>query len=197
ALRKKLKEGRFDILHVFNNKAASVGVLASIGLPVKIVAYRGIVGNVSFFSPNSWLTYLNPKVKRVICVCEAIRSFFLKMSFCGIKLNSNKYVTIYKGHKLDWYQEPPTDLTQFGVPQGAFVIGLAGRDRPRKGIEVLIEAINQLPADADVHLLLVGKMHRKKLMKKIAESPRKDKIHLAGYRNDAPQIAAACDVFCL
>ena len=34
-------------------------------------------------------------------------------------------------------------------------------------------------------------------MQKIAESPRKESIHLAGYRKDAPQIAAACDIFCL
>lgn len=197
ALRKKLKDGRYDILHAFNNKAVSVAVIASLGLPVKIIAYRGIVGNVSFFSPNSWLTYLNPKVKRVICVCEAIRAFFLKMNFLGLKLDPKKFVTIYKGHRLEWYQAPPTDLTQFGVPEKAFVIGLAGRDRPRKGIEVLIEAINRLPENADVHLLLVGKMHRKKLMQKIAASPKKEKIHLAGYRKDAPQIAAACDIFCL
>jgi len=197
ALRKKLKEGRYDILHAFNNKAVSVGVIASVGLPVRIVAYRGIVGNVSFLSPNSWMTYLNPKVKKVICVCEAIRTFFLKMNFLGHKLDPKKFVTIYKGHKLEWYQAPQTDLTQFGVPGNAFVIGLAGRDRPRKGIEVLIEAINRLPENVDVHLLLVGKMHRKKLMRKIAASPRKNNIHLAGYRKDAPQIAAACNIFCL
>jgi len=197
SLRKELKEGKFDILHVFNNRAASVGFLASIGLPIKIIAYRGIVGNVSFFSPNSWLTYLNPKVRRVVCVAEAIRTHFLQMRFLGLQLNPEKFVTIHKGHELSWYQKQATDLNQFGIPQGAFVVGFAGRDRPRKGIEVLIEAVNLLPRNVDVHLLLVGKMYRKKLMEKIAKSPRKDNIHLAGYRHDAPQIAAACSIFAL
>lgn len=197
SLRRELIEHQSDILHVFNNRAASVAVLASIGLPVKIIAYRGIVGNVSFFSPNSWLTYLNPKVKRVICVAEAIRQFFLDMRFCGQRLNPEKFVTIHKGHSLAWYQQPPCDLTQFGIPENAFVIIFTGRDRARKGIEVLIDAIDHLPKDMDVHLLLVGKMHRKELMAKISQSPCKSSIHLAGFRNDAPQIAAAGDVFVL
>ena len=196
-LRRELIEGKFDILHAFTNRTVSVGFFASIGLPVKIVAYRGTIGHVSFLSPNSWLTYLNPKVRRVVCVSEAVRNFFLQMRFLELQLNPEKFVTIHKGHELSWYQEPPTDLSQFGIPKGAFVVGFAGRDRPHKGIEVLIEALNLLPSDANVHLLLVGNMQRKTLMNKIADSPCKDNIHLAGYRHDAPQIAAACNAFAL
>ncbi|PLX99365.1 MAG: glycosyltransferase family 1 protein [Desulfuromonas sp.] len=197
ALRRILKKEKYDILHVWNNRAASVGVLASIGLPVKIIDYRGIVGNVSFFSPNSWITYFNPKVKKVVCVADAIRRYFVQMNFLGFKLNPEKFKTIYKGHDQSWYTKDPVDLKQFGIPQGSFVVGFAGRDRPRKGIENLVEAVNLLPEDVDIHLLLVGKIHRRSLLKLIESSPRRDSIHLAGYRNDAPEIAAACSTFAL
>ena len=112
-------------------------------------------------------------------------------------MDPKKFITIHKGHELSWYQDPQTDLSQFGIPSKAFVVGFTGRDRPHKGIEVLVEAINLLPTDIDVHLLLIGKMERKVLMNKIADSPKKNNIHLAGYRHDAPQIAASCSVFAL
>ncbi|MGD8324413.1 MAG: glycosyltransferase, partial [Gammaproteobacteria bacterium] len=48
----------YDILHLFSNKALQNGLIAAKGSRVRIVAYRGIVGNVSFFSPVSWLRFL-------------------------------------------------------------------------------------------------------------------------------------------
>lgn len=195
-IRKHLKAEKFDILHTYDNRALQNSVLASIGIPVKIIAYRGIVGNVSFLDPASWLTYLNPKVKRISCVANAIRDYFLQMRFLGLKMSSKKVLTIYKGHKLEWYQDQPADLSEFGIPEDAFVVGFAGRDRPRKGVKYLIDSAKWLPADAPVHYLLVGRMgDNPNLAKQIAESPLRENIHLVGFRTDAPALAAACDVF--
>jgi hypothetical protein len=47
---------------IVGNKALQNGLAASRGLSVKVVAYRGIVGNVSFFSHVSWLSFLNPRI---------------------------------------------------------------------------------------------------------------------------------------
>lgn len=193
-IRERLKNGPFDILHLFNNKAASNGIFASYGLPVKIVCYRGIVGNVSFFDPASWMTYLHPKVDRIICVAEAIRRFFLDMSLLGMHLPSRRFVTIHKGHDLSWYQEPPVDLTSVGIPGDAFVVGCIANIRPRKGIGVLIDAARHLPEGTPIHFLLVGNMNSETLQRQIAQSPWRDKIHQTGFRRDAPALMAACDV---
>jgi glycosyltransferase involved in cell wall biosynthesis len=195
AIRRKLQQGRFDILHLFCNKTASNGVTAAYGLPVKIVCYRGIVANVSFLDPVSWATYLNPRVSRIICVADAIRDYFLQMRLLWMRVSPDKVVTIHKGHSLDWYQDAPVDLAEFGIPTGAFVVGFAGRDRPRKGIEVLVESARHLPPDAAIHFLLVGRLQRRSLMELIAASPYRDRIHLTGYRTDAPSLAAACSAF--
>ncbi|HEX7236303.1 MAG TPA: glycosyltransferase, partial [Gammaproteobacteria bacterium] len=61
-IRDELKKRRYDVIHLFNNKAVLHGLMASRGLPVKVVVYRGIVGNVSVLSPFSWLRYLNRRV---------------------------------------------------------------------------------------------------------------------------------------
>lgn len=192
-VRERLKKNGYDILHLFNNKAASNGIFASYGLPVKIVCYRGIVGNVSFFDPASWMTYLHPKVDRVVCVCEAIRRHFLEMSLLGMHLPEKKFVTIYKGHDLSWYRQPAADLSDFGVPDNAFVVGCVANDRPRKGLHVLIDAARYLPEDAPVHFLLVGNMNSETLRDQIEQSPWRERFHRTGFRTDAPSLMAACD----
>lgn len=196
-IRSIIRKDRSEILHLFNNKAVSNGILASTNLPVKIIAYRGIVANVSFFNPMSWMTYLNPKVDRIVCVAEAVRQYLLEMRLLWYRMPRGKPVTIYKGHHLDWYRDHPAELSEFGIPQNAFVVGCTANIRPRKGIHVLIDATHYLPADLPIHVLLIGHMDSPKLRKQIQKSPYRDRIHLAGFRNDAPAVQAACNAVVL
>jgi glycosyltransferase involved in cell wall biosynthesis len=196
-LREELVRGRHHIMHTFNSRALSNGLRACKGLPVKVVAYRGIVGNLSFLDPMSWMRYLNPRIDRIICVCDAIRHWFLRMKPAILRMPPERPVTIYKGHKLEWYADEPVDLAQFGIPDGAFVIGCTAAYRPRKGIEYLIDALGMLPDDISAHLLLIGRMDAEELTRKIQSSPAADRIHRSGHRTDAPAVTAACDVFAL
>jgi len=191
-IRRKLKQGKFDILHMFNNRTTSNALIASLGLPVKAVCYRGIVGNVSYLDPASWTTYLHPKVDRIICVAEAIRESLLKVGLGPLRLSQEKVITIHKGHELAWYDAAPVDLSQFGIPSDAFVVGCTANDRPRKGLDVLIEAARSLPRDGSVHLLLIGSMNSSKLLPLIADNPNANNIHLTGFRKNAPALIAAC-----
>ena len=197
ALRAELVRGRYDIMHTFNNKAVSNGLRACKGLPVKVVCYRGIVGAVGFLDPMSWMRYLNPRIDRIVCVAEAIRRYFLEMQPAFLRMPAERPVTIHKGHLLEWYTDEPVDLGQFGVPDDAFVIGCTANYRPRKGIDYLIDAVEALPPDVPAHLLLVGRMDADKLTQRIKRSPIRERIHRIGFRNDAPAVSAACDVFCM
>ncbi len=195
ALREELVRGKYHIMHTYNNKAVSNGLRACKGLPVKVVCYRGIVGAVGFLDPMSWMRYLNPRIDRIICVADAIRRHFLQMQPAFLRMPAERPVTIHKGHKLEWYTAVPADLTELGIPEGAFVVGCTANYRPRKGIEYLVEAMGALPND--VHLLLVGHMDAPKLTKCIDASPARDRIHRTGYVTNAPEISAACDAFCM
>jgi glycosyltransferase involved in cell wall biosynthesis len=195
-LRAELTQGHYGILHLFSNKALQNGLVASRGLPVKIVAYRGIVGNVSFLSPVSWLRFLNPRIDRIVCVADAVRDFFLQMRPKFLRVPRERLVTIYKGHSLEWYRAEPADLAALGVPSDAFAIACVANYRPRKGIEVLVDAFGKLAPAA--HLLLIGGgMNAPALTRRIAASSAADRIHVLGYRADAPALTAACDVFVL
>jgi len=196
ALRDEIVRGHYDLLHLFSNKAVQSGLAASRGLNVKIVAYRGIVGNVSFFSPVSWMRFLNPRIDRIVCVANAVREHFLSMRPAFLRIPAERLVTIYKGHSLDWYRASPADLGDLGLPDDAFVVGCVANYRPRKGIELLVDAFGELPENA--HLLIVGHgMDAPSLARRVAASPARDRIHVLGYRSDAPSLTAACDVFVL
>ncbi len=197
ALRAELERGGYHIVHTFNSRALTNSLTAAKGLPVKVIAYRGIVGNLSFLDPMSWKRYLNPRIDRIVCVCDAIRRWFLEMKPAFLRMPESRPVTIHKGHKLDWYTDTPADLSEIGVPEDAFTIACTAAYRPRKGIEFLIEAVEKLPADIPAHIVLIGDMDSPKLAARLANSPVKDRVHLAGFRKNAPAWTAACDVFCL
>jgi glycosyltransferase involved in cell wall biosynthesis len=195
ALRAELLRGRYDVLHMFHNRAISNGLIASRGVrELKIVVYRGIVGNTSYLDPTAWLRHLHPRVDRVVCVAEAVRESLLDVGFLGLKLPPHKLVTIHKGHDLSWYSAQPVDLAQFGIPRDAFVIGCIANWRPRKGLEILLDAFAALPERLPVFLLLAGRMESPGLIRAVERNPRRDRIRYLGFRNDAPSLIAACQV---
>jgi glycosyltransferase involved in cell wall biosynthesis len=186
-IRDRLRDGGHDILHLFNNKAITNGLLAARGLPVKVITYRGQTGNMHRYDPTCWLTHLNPRIDRIICVANAVRDDLRRQV-----LHPDRVVTVYKGHDTDWYRDPPADLGQFGIPNGAFVVTAVANYRPRKGLEILVDATRHLPAGAPIHLLLVGDgMDNRQLARRIRKSPYRNRIHVAGFRRDACSIVAA------
>lgn len=196
-IRDHLKRNSYDIVHAYGNRQLSNSIIAARGVPLKLVTYRGNPGNLSFLDPISWLRYLNPRIDRIVCVADAVRDSFLSMRPAFLRMPAERPVTIYKGHDLSWYQEAPADLSQFGIPPDAFVVGCVANARPRKGLDVLIDAAQWLAQEQSIHLLLVGQMNSRKLQQQIAASPARDRIHLTGFREDAPSLMAACDLFIL
>jgi glycosyltransferase involved in cell wall biosynthesis len=188
-IRRVLREGRHDIVHLFNNKAIVNGIFASIGLPVKVVTYRGQTGNISRWDPVCYLTHLSPKVDRITCVAEAVRESLLNVVY-----DPRKLVTIYKGHELKWYDDTQlADLTGLGVPPGAFTLCCVANNRPRKGADVLIAAAGLLPPDLPVHILFIGAgMDQEPMRSLSAASPLSKNLHLFGHRENILGIVAAC-----
>ncbi len=194
-LQEELRTGDYDIVHLLHNRAVSNGLRALKHFPKpKVIVYRGIVGNVSRLNPKSWQRYLHPRIDRIICVADAVRRYLVQRGLFGSLVPPERAVTIYKGHDVAWYGEPPADLTRFDVPAGAFVVGCVANMRPRKGIEVLVEAFGRLPSDEPLYLLLVGNMAGERLERAIAASRNAARIRKIGFQGNAPAIIGACDV---
>jgi glycosyltransferase involved in cell wall biosynthesis len=187
-IRRVLREGRHDVIHLFNNKAIVAGVQAAYGLPVRVVTYRGQTGNISRFDPVAYLTHLSPRVDRIVCVAEAVRQ-----SLLAEVRDPRRLVTIYKGHDLAWYADVvPADLAALGIPHEAFVVTCVANNRPRKGVPVLIDAAGRLPPDSPVHVLLVGSgMDSPEIRRLVDASPQPARLHACGHRDDVLALVAA------
>lgn len=187
-----------DIVHTYTKTALSNTIRAIRDLPPKLVAYRGIVGNLHWLNPSARNSFLHPRVDRIICVCEAIRQDLLHNRFLGWRIPPEKIVTVHKGHETSWWprENVPDDFTEFGIPADATVIGCVAQMRKRKGVPVLIEALGRLE-NRDVHLVLIGKVTDKAIARQVARSPAAGRIHFLGWRADAASLTGALDIFVL
>jgi glycosyltransferase involved in cell wall biosynthesis len=191
-LRRVLKEWRPEVAHAFTSRALSVLTIAAIGLRLPTIGYRGTAGNLSWLNPADWLTYLNPKLSRIMCVSDAVRNSLLQMG-----LPDTRLVTIYKGHDTAWYGETAerSTLTELGIPEHSLVIGCNANMRPVKGVDVLLKAAEQLPLDGSVHYLLVGEVRDPLIQTLAAKPPLNGLVHLTGFRPDGSRLMRACDIF--
>lgn len=190
-IRQVIKQQSIDIVYATNSKSIPNTAFACIGLPVKLVAYRGTASGLYWHDPGSYLGILHPRVDGIICVSKYVKDYVSSKRV----LRNKSIVAIYKGHDLSWYNKKPADLSEFGISKDDFTAICVTNARPHKGIDIAIKATSQL-ADIDkFHLLLVGKGHDKEPYKSLIENSKmKSRIHHAGYRNDAPELIAASNV---
>ncbi len=190
AIRAALAEHPSPVIHSFNKNALSNALLATKGMSIRHTTYRGIVGNLSPWNPETRMLFFNHRVAHIVCVCEAVRQ-----SLLDIGISPNKAVRIYKGHKPDWYQPAERSaLTALGAPPDATILGTAARWRPRKGLPVLLKALCKI-ARNDIHLVIAGKIAARD-KQHISQHPLLQKtIHLTGDTPQAPALMGACDIF--
>lgn len=199
-VRKIVRAWQPDIIHSFTARALSVALLGSWGLAGSHITYRGTCGHVSRYDPSSWLTYLNRRITRIVCVSNAVRQSLAQAGVTPAKL-----VTISKGHRLEWYQgqgRAQSRSEAFGIADGgltdreATVIGCLANARPVKGVDVLVEAFVRLSQHhPKLHLVLIGELRDQKILQLIASAKARDRIHSLGYRTDAAELLKYLDIF--
>ena len=91
---------------------------------------------------------------------------------------------------------PPADLER---AVGRPLVGFVGRLAPQKGVRYLLQAAGLArAAGAEFHLLLVGEGDEEPALRAlIGRLGLNDRVTLAGYRPDVPQVLAALDLFVL
>ncbi len=189
-LRRRIRQGGFDLIHCLTNRALSNVLLASAGMGIKRVAYRGTVGHLSRLDPFSWLAYLNPGVHKIICVSKAVSDYL------NAFVPASRLITIYKGHDVSWYSpESGQKLSDFGIPDGAFTVTCVANMRPVKGVPCLIEAIRRIPAAENVHLLLIGRVEDSHVSRLMEDKDIAGRVHLTGFLKNVAGVVAQSDAF--
>ena len=189
AIRRAIRTFRPDVVHVFTNKALACSIPALLGSRARLVCYRGTTGHLSAWDPGSWFSYRHPRVAAVIGVSDAVRDYVRTVR------RPDQVLTIRKGHDPAWYAAPvPADLTEFGVPRGAFVVGMVANMRRLKGAHVLVEALRQLPPELGVHVLLVGQIRDPEVEAALRDSTLVGRLHATGFRSDATRLMSGFTV---
>ena len=138
------------------------------------------------FALNRWATV-------VVTVSAAIQDEYVRRG-----LNRAKTRVVHNGidvGKFDRARDACRTLLQeqFGISGQVPLVVTVSVLRPAKGIEVLLEAIPQVP---NAHFLIVGDgPKREEWMATAQRLDISDRVHWAGYRRDVASFLPGCDVF--
>lgn len=189
-IREYILQHDINIVYAFNNRAISNAVWACRGLPVKLLTYRGQTGNIERYDPSSLLTHRHPRVDGIICVAHAVERYLRPRIAQRVSID-----TVHKGHDLSWYQDPPAERKAFGLNDDNFVIGCVANNRPRKGVNYLIDAFELLHEHADARLMLIGHgMQAHQLNGLPKDRDIRNRIHCLGPRHDVESLVQLFDV---
>ena len=190
-VRNLIKAHGIDCVYAPRNNTLGIGVLASIGMSNKLVGYRGTTHHLRWYDPASLITYLNPRVDRIVCVSDAVKSFL-----SGMGVPTHRLIRIYKGHDIRWYSDlvKPTKA-ELGISSDDFTVCFTGNIRPVKGCDILLEALKMIPRDKHVMAVFVGECRDPKVTSMMQSVEIKDRIKFLGFRKDAAAISGMCDVF--
>lgn len=194
-IKETIDKNNYDIIHAFNSRAITCAIQAAKNTNAKILGYRGVTTNNSIFQLENWFSYLHPRLDGVFCVAEAIRKSFYKTPLLNKFIRKNKFITIYKGHKPEWYATPAENLEKYNLPTGAKVICCLSRNSAKKGILNLLNAFINLPEELNTHLLLVGNINKnQEVINFINKNNLADKIHFTGYINNPTEVIKASNL---
>lgn len=190
AIREKVLACGIDVIYTPFNRGLSTALFATRDLSVSIVTYRGTLGNLSNYSPASRLTHLHPRVSKIICNCEGVRSYLRSLD-----VSDDKLEVVYKGHSPSWYEGArAANRARFSVPENAFLVGCIANIRPLKGVDVLLQAAYELQSTTDIHYLLVGDNRDKRIVPLIKKLGLEERVHMCGFRPDVLPLIKACDL---
>ena len=184
-----LRGHEVDIIHCLTNRALSTALLAIRNQSnySKIVAYRGTAGHLHRWDPASRLSYLSPRVNCIICVSDAVRRYLKGMGIPDPRLE-----VIWEGHDPIWYSPASREsFSELGIPPNAVVVGFVGNIRPVKGVGYLLRAFDEIDAQENIHLVVIGEVRDPYIAQQTGHNPN---VHFMGYRSDAAHLSGACDI---
>jgi phosphatidyl-myo-inositol alpha-mannosyltransferase len=190
-VRRWLKEGQFDVLHVHEPAAPSLSLLAAWSATGPIVATVHIANPRSrlLHAATPILEYVGEKISARIAVSEAARTTLVE-NLGGDAVLIPNGVTVRRYEKAD-------PLPGWPGPGGA--LGFLGRmDEPRKGLAVLLAAFGILgPQRPGLRLLIAGPGDAEEALEKVPPALR-DRVVLLGQvsEEDKVRVYHSVDVFC-
>lgn len=202
-LRRLLRaRGPYDVVHAHLHAYSAFVVLAAWleGVPARVVHPHNVLGNASGpFGRRLYQTATVPLIRRLatggLAPSAEAMADLLGPTWAG----DPRWRVMSCGVDLREFCRPVSvTRADFGIPDGAFVMGTAGRLTTEKGHDLLVEVLPEVLARRpDAYLLMIGEGPlREALERRAAEGGFGDRLILAGTRTDVPDILRAVpDVF--
>ena len=202
---RRLRRGRFDLVHTHSSKAGILGRVAArlAGVP-RIVhtphghvftGYFGKTLTALFIRLERWAATFTDRI--IGLTDQEIRDHLER------KIGEpRQFVSIPSGVDIGRFGSRPVASrprvgASWGLPDRAFLIGSVGRLEPVKGHVYLLEAFVSLASRFPLlYLALVGEGELAHALRAFAQrSGLSDRVFFLGWREDTPSLLAAFDLF--
>ncbi len=136
---------------------------------------------------------LNRWARAVVMVSGALRDDYLAHG-----LESRKIRVVHNGIELDRFRRPRGEARarlerELAIPNGAPIVGTVAVLRPKKGIEVLLEAARNVRRATFV---IIGDGPKREEWTALARTLGvSERVRWAGFRTDVDSLLAGCDLF--
>ena len=199
ALAEQLAHFEPEVIHNHMFRAEVVGTRAALQLGEQGCKRPAVVSTIHSsrircVEDRQTLRQLTPLTDRLIVVSKAIERKIREEGRYGAPVS-----LIYNGVDLQRYnhQQPCcTFREEFGIPEGAPVVGVVARLEAEKGHRTLVDGWPVvLESHPDARLLIVGEgSERNSLEAQAASLGISDRVVFTGRREDVPAVTAALDV---
>ena len=185
---------KVDIIHAHRAHAHSIGLLTA-----AVTGRPFIVSRRVSFRPKenlgSRLKYRSRVVTKIVAVSRAVKEVLVDYG-----VDSSKVAVVYSGTDTGRFRD---DLDgsgireEFGVPERVPLVGkVANFYHGWKGHDTFLDAAALLLEEVpEAHFLLAGhNTDGEKMRALVEERGLEERVHLAGRRDDVPEVLAALDV---
>ncbi len=143
-LRKKIKKYSPDIVYAHSSIAGAITRMACVGLKSKVVYNpHGWSFNIDN-SKNTIFVFLERLMSHfcdaIICISEAEKVSAIEKKIC----KENKLHVINNGIDIEEYDNQELGVTDFPIPDGAFVVGMVGRICKQKAPDIFIRMAGEV-----------------------------------------------------
>jgi glycosyltransferase involved in cell wall biosynthesis len=202
-----LKNERPDVIHLNSSKAGLLGVIAGRIVSIPKIVFTG--HGWAFNQRRSWFMSVILKAcyvviiglsHKVIAVSKKTKEDVGRLPF----VNPNKITVVYNGipeQKLLSKEEAQKKLLSYtknvkSIPSQTLWIGTIAELHPRKGLDILITSLSNVPSIFHAWVIGTGESANS-LAQLTIDSKIQDKITFTGFIPDASTLLPAFDMFVL
>lgn len=204
-LRKALRRGRYDVLHVHHDFLSGFYLLATVGMPFRRRILH-IHNNDRILPVASrrlekillpifrWLSL--KMVDKVLAISEFTRDDY-RRGYAGA---SPTFEVLYYGIRMDKFEEPVdagSVRSRLGIPKGAgllLFVGRLNRDKnPMFALEVLASLLRR---GGDFHLVILGKGEMEaELRARVVGLRLAERVRILGWSDAVHELMMSADAF--